>query len=239
MREFWDDRARDDAFYAVDNRLTFRDPDVDRFWAEGEKDLRELLESVGADVEPSDRVVEIGCGLGRLTRCIAARAKWVDAIDISAEMLERAAELNPELENVAWLRGDGLTLGVVEDASASLCVSHVVFQHAPDPQITLGYVREMGRILADGGRAVFGLSNDFDLHVPWAPEGRLPRLRLFISQLRGHQQPGVRDPAWVGSAVDLDELRAVASEAGLEIERIANEGTQYCVIRARRAERGA
>ena len=33
--EFWDERAREDAFYFVDSRLDYGDPDVERFWAGG------------------------------------------------------------------------------------------------------------------------------------------------------------------------------------------------------------
>ena len=35
MRRFWDRRAREDAFYFVDNRLWYRDPDLEGFWAGG------------------------------------------------------------------------------------------------------------------------------------------------------------------------------------------------------------
>ena len=39
MGRFWDERAREDAFYFVDNRLDYRDADVERFWREGDDDL--------------------------------------------------------------------------------------------------------------------------------------------------------------------------------------------------------
>src|SRR5436309_6025882 len=94
MQQFWDARAREDAYYFVDDRLDYRHPDIERFWAEGEVDLDRVLESVGARIEPSDAAVEIGCGLGRLTRAIAARARSVTGIDVSEEMLTRARQLN-------------------------------------------------------------------------------------------------------------------------------------------------
>src|SRR5436309_661465 len=83
---------------------------IERFWAEGEVDLDRVLESVGARIEPSDAVVEIGCGLGRLTRAIAARARSVTGIDVSEEMLTRARQLNAGVENVAWVHGNGTDL---------------------------------------------------------------------------------------------------------------------------------
>src|SRR5215213_9534044 len=105
MRRFWDRRAREDAFHFVDSRLPYRRPDPDRFWGEGEKDLVALLEYAGATVEPGSRVLEIGCGIGRLTRGLAALAGEVVALDVSAEMLARAHRYNGQLRNVTWLLG--------------------------------------------------------------------------------------------------------------------------------------
>ena len=143
MQRYWDEKAREDAFYFVDNRLDYRSPDVDRFWAGGEEALGLLLEIAGASIEPDDVIVDIGCGLGRLTRAAAARAARVRAIDVSEEMLTLARQHNAQLDNVDWIHGDGRTLQPIETGSVDGCVSLVVFQHIPDPAITLGYVREM------------------------------------------------------------------------------------------------
>jgi SAM-dependent methyltransferase len=146
-------------------------------------------------------------------------------------MIERAREHNGALANVEWIVGNGVSLQPLGEASVTAVVSHVVFQHIPDPQITLGYVREIGRVLAPGGWAAFQVSNDPGLHQ--ARGGALARLRGL-----GHARPkGQSDPAWVGSAIDLRELRAAAAESGLELERIEGEGTQFCMVLARRALR--
>ena len=233
MERFWDARAREDAYYFVDSRLRYGDPDTERFWSEGEADLDALLLAVDASVEPGQTVVEIGCGLGRLTRPLAARAAAVIALDVSSEMLARARDLNPGLENVDWVHGDGRSLHGVDDASADLCVSHVVFQHIPDPRITLDYVREMGRVLRPGGEAVFGVSNDPAVH-----RRRPGDARSVFARLLGRGPRGQGDPAWLGASVDLEDLRAAGAEGGLAIVRIAHEESQFCVIRARRVGEG-
>ncbi len=61
MRSFWDRRADEDAFFFVDNLLSYRDPDLEQFWADGERDLDRLLTARGAVVRPGDRRLEIGC----------------------------------------------------------------------------------------------------------------------------------------------------------------------------------
>lgn len=232
MRRFWDRRADEDAFFFVDNRLDYGRPDLDRFWAEGERDLDALLAAVGATVEPADAVLEIGCGVGRLTRGLAARAASVRALDVSARMLDLAREHNPELDNVEWILGDGTTLAPVESATVDACVSHVVFQHIPDPAITLGYVVEIGRVLRPGGWTAFQISNDPRVHS----QRSLPaRIKLQLSALAGRAPRGQEDPRWRGSMVELDDLRATAADAGMRVERVVGEGTQLCCVLIRRS----
>src|SRR4051795_4779118 len=194
---FWDERAREHALFFVDNRLDYRDPDVESFWAGGVEALDGMLGAVGVAVGPEDVVVDIGCGVGRLTRVLAGRARRVIGVDVSAEMLARAAELNPGLANVEWRHGDGRGLPGVEDGTVDACVSHVVFQHIPDPQVTLGYVREMGRVLRPGGRAGFQIANNPEDPLRAGHQSLRGRLRA----LAGRAPKGQTHPAWLGSAV--------------------------------------
>jgi SAM-dependent methyltransferase len=234
MRRFWDRRAREDAFHFVDSRLPYRHSDPERFWGEGEKDLATLLDIAGVVADPGSTVLEIGCGVGRLTRGLAARAGEVIALDVSAEMLARARSHNAGLRNVTWLQGDGSTLAGVDDASVDACVSHVVFQHIPDPAVTLHYVAEMGRVLRGGGWAAFQVSNDPRVHRAEHHSSAGRRLLRRVRARAGRAPRGVDDPAWLGSAVDLRELEEVAGGAGMRVEQVFGAGTQFCVIRTRR-----
>lgn len=229
MERYWDARAREDAFYFVDSRLAYRSPDEAAFWEGGEEALDRLLGALGAELPSDGVVVDIGCGVGRLTRPIAHRVRRVIALDVSSEMLVQARELNPDLDNVDWLHGDGQTLQPIDDAGAEACISHVVFRHMPDPAITLGYVREIGRVLRAGGFAAFEVSNDPAAHAG----GRRP-LAGKLAAIAGRAPRGQADPAWLGSYVDLDDLRAVAAASDLTVERIVGEGTEYCLVLLRR-----
>src|SRR6201995_2413168 len=103
MEQFWDARAREDAFYFVDSRLRYHAPDEEAFWAGGEAALAALLGGLKTDIPRGAVVLDLGCGLGRLTRPLARDAARVIALDISREMLTRAEELNAELGNVEWV----------------------------------------------------------------------------------------------------------------------------------------
>jgi SAM-dependent methyltransferase len=221
MRRFWDRRAREDDFHFVDSRLPYGRPDPERFWRQGEEDLATLLDIAGAEVDPGSRVLAEGAG-------------EVIAIDVSAEMLARARDYNHELDNVTWILGDGISLAGVDDETVDACVSHVVFQHIPDPAITLAYVAEMGRVLRGGGWAAFQVSNDPRVHRAEHHSSGRGRLLRRIRAGAGRAPRGVEDPAWLGSSVELTDLERVANEAGMEVERVAGAGTQFCVVRTRR-----
>jgi SAM-dependent methyltransferase len=231
MERFWDARAAEDPFYFVDNRQRYRGPDHRAFWESGREALERIDSLLGVRVGADDDVVEIGCGIGRLTRALAARARSVRALDISERMLAQARELNPQLANVEWLHGDGSTLSGVVSASADACYSFVVFQHIPDPGTTLGYVREIGRVLRPGGFAALQVSNRPDIH-------RRPRAARRVagsmSALLRRAPGGQAHPAWLGSAVDLGEIARAAADGGMRIEWAVGAGTQYCLVRTRK-----
>ncbi|HEX3832077.1 MAG TPA: class I SAM-dependent methyltransferase [Solirubrobacteraceae bacterium] len=229
MRRFWNARAREDAFYFVDTRQTYKAPRAESFW-QAEELVDYFLEGLQAAITPSDVVLEIGCGLGRITRVLAAQAAEVLALDISDEMLRRACELSPELANVRWVLGDGVSLAPLDDASVDACVSVVVFQHVPR-EVTLGYVRELGRVLRPGGWAALQVSDDPAIHR--RRPGLWPRLRA----LAGRAPRGQRHPAWLGSAVGLPQLTRAARESSLETARVWGEGEQYCQVLLRRLSR--
>lgn len=233
MKDFWDERASEDPFFFVDNRRAYRDTELEAFWAGGEESIDVALGRVGAAVIPDDEIVEIGCGVGRLTRVLAARGRSVRAVDVSERMLARAQELNPQLVNVEWHLGDGVSLAGIENNSADVCNSHVVFQHIPNPEITLGYIKEIGRVLRAGGWAAFEVSTAPDVHRP-PPPGR--RAGAIARALLKRGPKGQAHPAWLGSSVDIADLRSAARDGGTEVERIVGEGTQYCSVLLRKPD---
>jgi SAM-dependent methyltransferase len=232
VERYWDERARENALFFVDSRIDYGSPDEAAFWRGGEEDLDRIFDEVQAQVGAGDRVLDIGCGVGRMTRVLAGRAAHVTGVDVSSEMLARAGEHNAHLGNVDWVHGDGRTLAPLADASFDGVFSHVVFQHLPDPEMTYGYVREIGRVLRGGGWAVFVVSTDPGVH-------RLSpavRLKAAVKSLAGRDAGVAAHPAWRGSAVDPGVLRRTAEEAGLEVERLEREGTQYTLVRCRRRD---
>ncbi len=133
MKRFWNARAREGAFFFVDSRPPYRSPDPERFWTT-EDIVDYLLGGLGVELRSTDTALEIGCGLGRLTRVLAARARRVIALDISEEMLARARQHNPDLPNVEWLLGDGFPSPGSPTASSTRACRWLSSSTCPTPR---------------------------------------------------------------------------------------------------------
>jgi ubiquinone/menaquinone biosynthesis C-methylase UbiE len=174
-------------------------------------------------------VLEIGCGIGRITRAISEHAASVVGIDVSEEMVSRAREALADLPNVEILLGDGTSLAGLNDASFDACYSFIVFQHIPDPAVTCGYITEIGRVLKPGGWAVFQISDQPDVHLSSSYE-RGAQLRLRWRRLFRRAPTGGLEPQWLGSAVPRAALIEAISAGGLQLNRTVGDGTQFCFV---------
>jgi ubiquinone/menaquinone biosynthesis C-methylase UbiE len=116
--------------------------------------IREFLNSNGVDWA-SKRVVEVGCGAGRMTEFIAKDAGHVQAVDISAEMLNRMKERLTDMHNIEPLciiRD----FSVISDMSVDLIISFLVFQHTPEDMVDR-LIQDGRRILKPSGYYFFQL----------------------------------------------------------------------------------
>lgn len=103
-------------------------------------------------VEPSDRVLELGCGTGICTKRLAEAAETVDGIDISGRQLEYASRKDG-LEDVHFVRGDAQHLPY-EDGSFDAVVSVGTLPYVPEPVTMLQEARRV--VGADGRLFVVG-----------------------------------------------------------------------------------
>lgn len=108
-----------------------------------------LLNSVG--IRPSDIVLEIGCGIGRVGKYLAGRCqRWIGA-DVSPNMLTFAAERLRGFPNVEFVELSGNDLRPIGDRSIDVVYCTVVFMHL-EGWDRYGYVEEAFRVLRPGGK---------------------------------------------------------------------------------------
>jgi len=166
MRDDWDQRARENARYYV-NTSTSDWSDED-FFASGERTVADEiltdLVNVCQGKQPKEmRVLEIGCGAGRVTRALAKLFGEVHAVDVSGEMIHQARLALGGQPNAHVYQNNGQDLEVVPDLEFDFAFSSIVFQHIPSRDIIENYVREVHRLLRPGALFKFQVQGDSTL----------------------------------------------------------------------------
>jgi SAM-dependent methyltransferase len=105
-------------------------------------------------IKPTDTVLEIGCGVGRVGKVLAPRCKEWIGTDISGNMLEHARRRLEGLGNVRFVELSGQALKEIRDASVDLVYCTVVFMHLFEWD-RYRYVQDAHRVLRPGGRGFF------------------------------------------------------------------------------------
>lgn len=156
MNREWDDIAARNPHYGILSWPDFQDPaniDEERFYASGAVQADTFLAAIGLRETRGQTMLEIGCGVGRMTHRFAERFETVYALDISQRMIDRARARWGHLRNVRFLKGTGQDLAGVEDASVPFVFSFLVLQHLTDEEIVFRYIRECARVLRPAGVA--------------------------------------------------------------------------------------
>src|ERR1700731_4791427 len=138
MRSDWDQRARENARYYVSTGK--KDWTDEEFFRSGEQTVSEdILTDMINICQGKDprqmRVLEIGCGAGRITRALANLFGEVHAVDISSEMVAAAQKAVESFPNAHVYQNNGCDLSVVPDLEFDFAYSVIVFQHIPSREI--------------------------------------------------------------------------------------------------------
>jgi ubiquinone/menaquinone biosynthesis C-methylase UbiE len=129
----------------------------EQFRTSGMKDYDQLI---GGDTLLKTRlspfntkdVMEIGCGIGRITEFLSKNFKTVSAVDISEEMVRKGGQRLSSAKNITFRATDGTSFPFA-NASFDFVFSFIVFQHMPDKQTIEKNIAEVSRVLRPGGIA--------------------------------------------------------------------------------------
>lgn len=197
MRQVWD-FAAGDADYAA--HMVNGSPDEATLQRTGAKMAARLIAAL--KIQPDHCVLDLGPGVARVGRELAPHVRrWVGA-DVSAKMLDRAAERMRHLPNAtfAHISGDG-TLPF-PDAVFDRAYAHLVFFHI-DKQEMWASIREIARCLKPGGM-LYGDTWNLENEDGWQ------RWLAEVEHYRGRRRP-VHHNRWSTES----EMRTFAARAGL------------------------
>ena len=138
------------------------------------------------NLQPADRVLDLGCGSGWLVRRLAARVPngSVMGIDVSDEMIRRAQAASAGLPNVQFELGTAEQIPAPADSFTNvLSVESAYYWH--DPARGMG---EIFRVLASGGSAWVLINyyrDNLDCHQ-WKLHYQIPTHLLSAAEWQDH-----------------------------------------------------
>jgi len=163
VRSDWNRYAEADPLWAIltDPRRKGRGWDPAEFFETGRWEIEELLRyAAGLGIEIGrGRALDFGCGVGRLTRALAAHFTEVWGVDISPVMIERARNYNAHLANCRFVQNADTSFAALPAAGFDLIYSNITLQHIP-PRHTRRYLEALMRRLEPGGLLVFQLPGE-------------------------------------------------------------------------------
>ena len=106
----------------------------------------------------SARLLDIGCGTGRITQRLSEQSGQLLAMDLAFGMLQQA-KVNHMLTPIIWLQGDAEHLPF-KSSSVDTVFSSMALQWCSHPKLVMN---ELHRILAPKGHAVLAIMTDGSL----------------------------------------------------------------------------
>ncbi|MFE4408507.1 class I SAM-dependent methyltransferase [Streptomyces sp. NPDC093064] len=181
---------------------------------------------IAAAVPAGAHILELGCGVGRVTRPLLERGFTVTAVDESPDMLER-------------VRGARTICSPIESLDAGETFDAVVLAsflvHTGDPEVRRGLLRTCARHVAEGGCVLIQREGgDYHINVPrerMDPAGFT--VRILSAEPVGDGVNRVRaeyvfpDATWTQTfrsrPLSKEEFEGTLAEAGLRVDRYLTE----------------
>jgi SAM-dependent methyltransferase len=221
LRHTWDYLGERDPLWAIlsDPRKRGNRWQLESFFATGRHEVDTVLQAVANRFPevPHCCALDFGCGVGRLTRALAAYFDRVIGIDVAASMIRQALQLNADIQGCEFVLNERADLSLVPSGSVDFIYSNIVLQHIERPYSDR-YLQEFVRVLSPRGLAVF--------QIPYQDRGRTGLLfRLIPSPLLGLYRR-VRYGRWRYKmhAIAIEQVHAIVCEAGGRVVQYEESG---------------
>jgi len=213
----------------VFNNETGRELTLAEFVATGDGEVPAYLTVFGLRTPDIDQqtLVEIGCGIGRMTCGFTREYGCVIGCDVDPGFLERCRETVAEFGKADRLRTsrvvDGRTLDLPPNV-ADVTFSYITMQHC-DPDDALELTAEAVRVTRPGGRIVLNYRSKGSMDWLLLPLGgfvrllfRVPKLGPWLSKWRLAARLG-----WQSNRLQPDEVIGPLSPQLCDVELWHNE----------------
>lgn len=135
----------------------------EQFDASGERVAMRCTQALPPEVYP--RIIDFGCGPGRVTTWLAIDYAEVVAVDIARSMIARI----PEADSITPIQDDGTHLAEKIGYQVDGVFSVIALQHNSHEDVTR-IIASMAEVLRPGGRAAIQLPIYENSHDPTGPQ---------------------------------------------------------------------
>lgn len=148
QKNLWNSLAKDNPMYYI---ASYKGKNITEkeFDESGRRDYERYI-SNDYLINNKESIIEIGCGIGRMTKYMAKDFKEVVGFDVSGEMIKQGNKRLMDYPNVVLMETDGETLPMENDR-ATFVFSYLVFQHMKTKEMIEKNCREVYRVLKKGG----------------------------------------------------------------------------------------
>ncbi len=120
--------------------------------------LKAETETVLAKLSSNDKVLDLGCGYGRVAVELAKKSKEVVGIDISADNIELAKKLHHQITNLHFYTMNAVALDFPDNTfDVTICIQNGISAFREDPYRLL---TEAIRVTKKGGLILFSTYSD-------------------------------------------------------------------------------
>jgi SAM-dependent methyltransferase len=204
MKRQWDERAREKMptralAVGSGSGADWEDEYFEAGRIEAQEQIASDLETICQGTDPEEMsMLEIGCGAGKMTRCLADIFGYVHAVDVSAEMTALAKPNLADKDNVRVHETNGIDLGPFQGQQFDFTYCSGVFHHVPLRAIIIAYFRAVHRTLKIG--------------------------RVFKFEVEGSSTPVTDDE---GLGFTEEEMLEIADKLGYSVLRMEGQGTHH------------
>ena len=157
MKGYWDRCAKENAR----QHIAIHDwESEERFHESGVRDCKKILSSRYIQIDRGARILELGCGIGRLLKPLALERRDVElyGVDVSSEMIRQGRERLKDFPNLHLHEINGKDLALFENGFFDVVFSYITLQHVPR-EYHAGLFREVHRVLRQGGLFTFQMQS--------------------------------------------------------------------------------
>ncbi len=178
MKQYWNKvGARDDVNWQIAHIADDQD-----FAQSGLQSLQKVFPQGLAEFKPNSRVLDIGCGKGRLAKALATarRDVRVVGVDVSNNMIGLATAEAEDLLNLSYVTIDGVSLSPFAADTFDCIYSYIVLQHLPRA-VVKRLVTDAVRVLKPGGTFVFQVQSKAKAQVEEPADTDFRRIRYYTA----------------------------------------------------------